>query len=262
MNRGIEKVINLPRPFRKYRSQCSIKFLSAKDACYDYLLRLKYWRQPYFKYYQAVMKRRVVRDPKNAVGGKWDIMGPLQLWRLKQCGLGLENTLLEIGCGSLRGGRHFIRYLARGKYTGLDISTEAIDAGRRLLIDEQLTNKEPRLIINSDLRFRELESYQFDFIHAQSVFSHMPLRDIEECFSNLWRVMHPNSVMVASYLESKSGSVYSTRRNQDFYYPFEVLESCAARHSFVVKRAPNLMGGAVKQPIIIIRLRQGDGDAL
>ena len=38
---------------------------------------------------------------------------------------------LDIGCGSLRGGRHLIHYLNPYKYFGIDCNQSLVDLGRR-----------------------------------------------------------------------------------------------------------------------------------
>ncbi len=46
-----------------------------------------------------------------AVGGMWDKVGVLQFDFLMKQGLQSHYALLDVGCGSLRGGIHFIKYL-------------------------------------------------------------------------------------------------------------------------------------------------------
>ncbi|KAF0817854.1 hypothetical protein KIS4809_3372 [Bacillus sp. ZZV12-4809] len=52
----------------------------------------------------------------------WKEIGELQLKFMKEQGL-QPNEMLKIGCGSLRGGIFFIKYLNKGKYTGLDLNS-------------------------------------------------------------------------------------------------------------------------------------------
>ena len=46
-------------------------------------------------------------DPKMAIGGIWDEMGAKQFELLKRNGLEPHHSLLDIGCGTLRGGAAF-----------------------------------------------------------------------------------------------------------------------------------------------------------
>jgi hypothetical protein len=59
---------------------------------------------------------------RRIVGGEWDEIGRLQFDFLKGAGLKLRHVLLDVGCGRLRGGVHFVAYLERGNYVGIDIN--------------------------------------------------------------------------------------------------------------------------------------------
>lgn len=63
------------------------------------------------------------------VGGKWEEIGRLQFEFLVQQGLKPSHCLLDIACGSLRGGVHFIRYLQVGNYLGIDKERRLIEVG-------------------------------------------------------------------------------------------------------------------------------------
>src|SRR5205807_6035012 len=55
------------------------------------------------------------------VGGAWEEIGRLQFEFLTGNGLKPHHRLLDVGCGALRGGLHFIRYLDEGNYVGVDL---------------------------------------------------------------------------------------------------------------------------------------------
>jgi len=63
------------------------------------------------------------------IGGMWDQIGGLQFEYLKSKGLKSHHRLLDVGCGSLRGGVHFIPYLDPYKYYGFDLNMSLIQAG-------------------------------------------------------------------------------------------------------------------------------------
>src|SRR5260370_28821072 len=65
---------------------------------------------------------------REVVGGQWDEIGQLQFYFLKKNGLRADHSLLDIGCGCLRGGVHFIEYLEPDRYVGLDINQPLLDA--------------------------------------------------------------------------------------------------------------------------------------
>jgi len=63
------------------------------------------------------------------VGGMWDELGQLQLDFMMQNGLQPSHNLLDVGCGSMRGGVRFVEYLDVGNYCGIDINESLISAG-------------------------------------------------------------------------------------------------------------------------------------
>ena len=176
-------------------------FATVVRACKFWLI----WREkPYSQFYSARQDKLALEDPKVAVGGRWEELGKLQFDFLLDKGLQPQHRLLDLGCGSLRAGLWFIRYLECGNYYGMDISPNIIEAGRRFLIEAGLESHEPHLTVNYNLKFEGLSDVTFDYIIAQSVFTHMPGNDIEECFANLHGILKRSGVFYASFNEGKS----------------------------------------------------------
>lgn len=191
-----------------------------------------YESMDYLDAYRLHTDVRSAEDPAEAVGGLWDEVGQLQFDFLVRHGMEPRDTLLDIGCGTLRGGRHAIRYLDPGHYTGLELSAGAIRAGRKLLRDEGLTEKRPRLIQNDDLKFSEMEGETFDFLMAQSVFSHLKPEHIRECFVYVGRVLHPASVLFYTYRRADEYRAVSVK---EFDYPFSFFEEVAGENGLRVE---------------------------
>lgn len=199
------------------------KLLGGEEGTYD--------RLDYIDAYRTHTDLRAAEDPEQAIGGMWDEIGRLQFGYLRENGLQPDHTLLDIGCGTLRGGRHAIRYLAPGHYTGLELSGGALSAARKLVRDEGLTGKRPTLLQNDDLRFREVEGRTFDFLLAQSVFTHLKPEHIEECFAHVGAVMHGESVFYFTYQRRPE---FVQRTVKDFGYPFGFFHDLAGEHGFRV----------------------------
>lgn len=190
-----------------------------------------------FDYLEAYSRHtdiRVDQDPKMAVGGKWEILGRLQFEFLKKRGLQPEHTLLDLGCGTLRGGRHFIRYLDPGNYTGIDISWKAIQYARELVDQEGLLGKMPNLLLNKykSLDFKQCSHTTFDYILAQSVFTHLKPEHIQECFLNIRKVMHENSTFYFTYFK---GQQYQEASQKDFFYPLSYFEELAEKYHYILE---------------------------
>ena len=187
-----------------------------------------YAEKDYLEAYSEHTDLRVEADPRSAIGGMWEEVGVLQLAFLRSKGLMPQHKLLDIGCGTLRGGRHMIRYLDAGKYYGMDISRKAIEHAKKLVQDEGLADKIPHLLVseNRALRFQEFADQTFDFLLAQSVFTHLKSEHIEECFEHVAKIMHDSSVF---YFTSKA-----TRRgrpsHKNFRYPFSYFQSLADKY--------------------------------
>ena len=68
---------------------------------------------------------------REQVGGLWDEVGALQIDFLRAQGLRPPDTLLDVGCGCLRGGVHLVGYLEPGRYYGIDRDADARPRGPR-----------------------------------------------------------------------------------------------------------------------------------
>jgi cyclopropane fatty-acyl-phospholipid synthase-like methyltransferase len=163
----------------------------------------------------------------------WDVIGPLQFEYLRDHGLAPNHRMLDIGCGTLRGGRHFIRYLETGCYTGFDISSEAIALAKRLVVDEGLVDRRPQLVVTQPaLDFAEFAAERYDVLLAQSVFTHLPAENIAECFAHVGTVLADGGMFWFTFHEAET----ATRETwKDFRYPFSFFTEHASHHGFRVE---------------------------
>lgn len=103
---------------------------------------------------------------------QYDLMGATQFRLLVTLGLREFHRVLDFGCGSLRAGRLLIPYLAPGHYHGLEPNAWLIDdAIERQLGADLMALKRPRFYAIDDFH-AERCGRDFDFILAQSIFSH------------------------------------------------------------------------------------------
>lgn len=179
------------------------------------LLELAKTRGNYSEAYRRFQNDRMAADPRASVGGWGQGIGRLQRDFLIREGLQPDNALLDIGCGTLRAGRYLIEYLDAGRYTGMDISEEALRQGEQLL--DESRGSDYRLVSNFDLTFREFFADEFDYSLAQSVFTHIPKSDAEELLANLPRVLKPDGVFYATVNQPDRGD-YSVAGVRTYRY--------------------------------------------
>lgn len=121
------------------------------------------------------------------IGDMWEEIGQLQFEFLRQNGLEPGSRLIDVGCGSLRGGVHFVSYLNAGNYFGLDANLSFLDAGyEKELGPLGLQPRLPRanLVCNGDFEFDAFPG-NFDFALALSLFTHLPLNHLRLCLKRL-----------------------------------------------------------------------------
>ena len=193
-----------------------------------------YKEKDYLDAYAKHTDMRVERDPHSAVGPSWEKIGKLQFDYLIELGMKPHHRMLDVGCGTLRGGRHAIEYLDSGNYTGMDLSPKAIDYAHQLVQEEGLSEKQPRLLVsaNKDLEFREFDGETFDFLLAQSVFTHLMPEHIEECFRHIVRIMDAGSIFSFTY---NRASAHGQTGNKSFVYPWSFFTSLAEKVGVTVE---------------------------
>jgi hypothetical protein len=164
----------------------------------------------------------------------WHRVSALQFDMLIEKGLRPNDVLLDLGCGSLRGGCKFIPYLDAGHYIGADKHIELIIYGvnRELGIDI-FADKKPQFIITEAFDFSQLRARP-TFAIAQSLFSHLTLTDISLCFAQLRRVVAPQCRFFATFIETAGASPNptSSHSRRGFGYRREEIESVAKKHGW------------------------------
>lgn len=205
---------------------------------------------------------------RNAVGGMWEEIGRLQLDFMIAQGLQPHHLLLDVGCGSLRAGVHFVRYLNDSHYYGIDAQQGLLDAGVRVELPRAgLAGRRIHLLCRDDLEFSEFGS-SFDFAIAQSVFTHLPWNSILRCLYNVRRVLRPTGQFFATFFEDSDGThqvtsmlhtpggVVTYPDKDPYHYPFDVFAELARRTGLDTRyigdwdhpRNQKMMGFSLPQP--------------
>lgn len=143
--------------------------------------------------------RAFVGPPAN-----YDLLAATQFSLLTHLGLREQHHLLDVGCGSLRAGRLFIPYLLPGRYFGIEPETWLVEEGFTREVGEDLRRlKRPTFSDVADFRL-SVFGRAFDYVLAQSIFSHASRTQIERCLGEAAKVLAPGGVLVATWKDGPS----------------------------------------------------------
>jgi SAM-dependent methyltransferase len=179
------------------------------------------------------------------VGGMWDEIGALQFAFLRAQGLSPADALLDVGCGALRGGVHFVRYLDPGRYCGLDVNASLIEAGRQELGAELLRDKAPQLVVADDFDFAAFGT-TFRYALAVSVFTHLDMNRIVICLARMCKVLAPGGRFFASWFEAPAPATIAPQQHpagivthyatDPYHYAFAEMQAMASFAGLAVER--------------------------
>ena len=163
----------------------------------------------------------------------YDLVAAMTFNLLTTLGLRQGHSLLDVGCGSLRVGRLLIPYLNRRNYVGIEPNRWLVEEGVAHEIGESLLEiKEPQFIYTdspSDLASRE---GSFDFVVAQSIFSHCGWDLMTRWLRGISACLRPSGALVATFIKSDIGS-----ERAGWIYP-----DCVAHTEPSLREAASAMG--------------------
>lgn len=154
---------------------------------------------------------------RDAIGGMWDVIGSLQCQFLISVGLEKHHQLIDVGCGSLRGGVKIAEYLNNNCYFGLDINESLINSGyEKELIPLGLDKKVPRenLIVSDVFDFNGWHD-KFDFAIGLSLFTHLKMNSIRLCLEKLHPAMKNQGKFYATIFETNETPSYKSQQQTD-----------------------------------------------
>jgi cyclopropane fatty-acyl-phospholipid synthase-like methyltransferase len=188
------------------------------------------------------------KEHREFVGGLWDEIGALQLEFMKSRGLSPSDNLLDVGCGALRGGVHFVRYLDPGRYHGIDVNASLIEAGRQELAEAQLQSRNPQLLVSDSFAVDRFAT-RFGYALAVSVFTHLNMNLIARCLASVRAVLEPGGRFYGSYFEAPASvhgqplrhasGIVTYYANDPYHYSVEEMRALAQLAGLVVERIGN-----------------------
>src|SRR3954454_18505863 len=106
------------------------------------------------------VRRTLRRRFPSRAARRHTLVGPPEVWKEKRAfqirflvaqGLEPQTSLVDIGCGTLRGGVPIIEYLDAGGYSGVDVRAEVESEARAELEQHGLAAKRPTLVFGRSL---------------------------------------------------------------------------------------------------------------
>jgi SAM-dependent methyltransferase len=173
---------------------------------------------------------------------QYDFMGGTQFALLFLLGLREYHKVLDFGCGSLRAGRLLIPYLNPGNYYGIEPNAWLIEDGLARQLGGMERLKTPHFS-HSDSFEADVFGETFDFIVAQSIFSHSGPALTEKALHSFARCLRPEGICAATFIEgdedTPEGWFYTglTDRGTVRYRP-SLISRLATDAGFQVTRLP------------------------
>jgi hypothetical protein len=174
------------------------------------------------------------------VGGLWEEVGRLQFDFLVGQGLQPSDILLDIGCGALRGGVHFIHYLDPGHYLGIEKEEELIRRGIEIELGIELYRERmPELVASGNFEFDRFSKVP-TFALAQSIFTHLSEADIDTCMKRLRNFVRPGCRFFTTFFETDdpAANPRKSHAHMQFGYTRDRMRSLGERWDWV----PNYIG--------------------
>ncbi len=163
----------------------------------------------------------------------WYSIGKRQYHFLVEQGLTADKIFLDIACGSLRLGQFLIPMLETGKYYGLEGEQSLIDAGiAHEVMFDLVAKKEAKLACNYNFDLSFCDGY--DYAIAQSLFTHLTLKDITRCFTAMRSIGLPGSSFFFTFFEGDelNNPTSASHANKDWCYEYKTLEKIVEKAGF------------------------------
>ena len=166
----------------------------------------------------------------------YDKTAAAQFALMTALGLREHHTLLDIGCGSLCGGRLFIPYLRAGNYFGIEPEAWLVEDGIRFELSEELRKlKRPTFRRADDFSLSGF-NLGFDFMLAHSVLTHVTQAQLDRCLAETKLALKPEGMLAASFY-CQGDEIYDGREwiyPRFASYPFKFVLETARRHELGV----------------------------
>ena len=110
-----------------------------------------------------------------------------------------SDRVVDYGCGSLRVGAHFIRYLEPVCYAGLEVTSDLIDMGKQVIGTDILEEKRPLLAEISETSIQAARDMEASLVFSHAVAKNVVRDELDFYLSALRTIAHkPGCVLYFS----------------------------------------------------------------
>lgn len=174
------------------------------------------------------------QDHRSFVGPDdyYDKVAALQFGLLTMAGMRETSRLLDIGCGSLRGGRLYMPYLAPGHYYGIEPNPWLLEnAIKKEVGADLIALKQPVFKHNDDFDLTVF-GCQFDFMMAHSIFSHTGMTQLQDCLASVAKALTEDGILIATFVEAHKDRYQDAWEYPGFnHFSWPSMQSIFAAHS-------------------------------
>ena len=128
----------------------------------------------------------------------WQQRGAFQLAALQHLGLQPSDSVLDVGCGPLRGGIHLLSFLQPGNYWGFDFNTSFVAAAHAVLAKSGHSRATEQVMVLEDFDFARL-GRTFDWLLCFSVLNHCNAAQRTLFFERVRHAVHPRSRVLITH---------------------------------------------------------------
>lgn len=138
-----------------------------------------------------------------------------------------ENSkVVDYGCGSLRVGAHFIRFLAPDSYFGLELATGLYEIGQEVIGAALIAEKRPRFGQVETKAVDEAEAFGADFVYSTAVAFHVHPDEMELYHKNLVRLAGKSGATL--FFDTKLSEKPHRYRERAWAWPLDMYREALA----------------------------------
>ena len=202
-------------------------------------------------YKDVVFLSRVLSSDNYTESRVWKEHQEMQMNFLSSRGLSSDSVILDVGCGPLSLGVALIPKLVNGWYYGLDINSETLMAGRKVLSDHGIKSERYSLICSDNFCTESVDK-SVDIAFSNSLFSHLSLNSILKCLIQVRASIKETGVYYSTFFLSegrdwlseiprkKWGGEFNTFPDRDpYHYSAQLLTSLATEARFTMSIEDN-----------------------